>query len=157
MEYSSDGIDCTIGTVLNGALTNSNDFKYLTGVTSIPDSSFQSYAGDTFIFPPNVRTIGKNVLMTSSAKATPKIVIIGEHVQSIGDYFCRYKTSMQKVIIHANTPPTGATLIFRSSTAQNINSTFKIYVPDDSVSAYKSASNWSRFASQILPLSQLSE
>ena len=138
-------------------MTNSNDFKYLTGVTSIPDSSFQSYAGDTFIFPPNVRTIGKNVLTTSSAKATPKIVTIGGHVQSIGDYFCRYKTSMQKVIIYANTPPTGAGYIFRTATAQKINNTFKIYVPDESVNAYKSASNWSWFSSQILPLSQLSE
>lgn len=144
-----------IGTVFNGALTNSNDFKYLTGVTDIPNNSFKSYSGETFVFPPNVRTIGTNVLASPSDTNTLKTVIIGEHVQSIDDYFCRYRVSMQKVIIYAKTPPADATLIFRRATAQDINATFKIYVPDDSINAYKSATNWSRYASRYLPLSQL--
>ena len=142
--------------MFNGALTNSNDFKYLTGVTDIPNDSFKSYSGETFVFPPNVRTIGTHVLdWGSNTDTTLKTVIIGEHVQSIKDYFCRYRTSMQKVIIYAKNPPADATYIFRRGTAQDINATFKIYVPDDSINAYKSATNWSRYASQYLPLSQL--
>lgn len=139
-------------------MTNTNDFKYLTGVTNIPDSSFRNYAGNVFKFPPNVRTIGNHVLdVGSGSSSTTKMVIVGEQVQSIGEYFCRYESSMQKAIIYATTPPTNTGMIFRRGTAQKLNNTFRIYVPDNSVSAYKSASGWNYYASEILPLSQLSE
>ena len=36
------------------------------------------------------------------------------------------------------------------------NSTFKVYVPDASVDAYKAASGWSAFATRIFPMSQFS-
>lgn len=107
------------------------------------------------MFPPNVRTIGKNVLASPSDTNTLKTVIVGEYVQSIDDYFCRYRSSMQKVIIYAKTPPADATLIFRRGTAQALNANFKIYVPDDSINAYKSAPSWDWHASRYLPLSQL--
>ena len=48
-----------------------------------------------------------------------------------------------------NPPTCQSSLIFNST-----NNTFKIYVPDDSVSAYKSASYWSNYASRIFSLTQ---
>ena len=37
------------------------------------------------------------------------------------------------------------------------NSTVKIYVPDNSLTAYKEASGWSTYASRILPLSEFED
>lgn len=43
-----------------------------------------------------------------------------------------------------------------STTFSSTNSTFIIYVPDESVEAYRIATNWSAYASRIYPLSNLS-
>ena len=52
-----------------------------------------------------------------------------------------------KVIVRATTPPgLGSNSYLNKLTA--------VYVPDDSVSAYKAASVWSGFASKIKPLSE---
>ena len=59
-----------------------------------------------------------------------------------------------KVICRATTPPTLAASAFQTSAA---NSTFKIYVPDASVNAYKAATNWSAYANYIYPLSDIGE
>ena len=52
------------------------------------------------------------------------------------------------MIIHATTPPTV------NSSAFNRATFIAIYVPDDSVDAYKAASIWSAQASKIHPLSE---
>ena len=39
----------------------------------------------------------------------------------------------------------------------NYDQTFKIYVPDDLVSSYKSATNWTAYSSKITPLSEYVE
>lgn len=57
--------------------------------------------------------------------------------------FCPLNT----VICRATTPPTLGTRVF--------NSTCTIYVPDASVNAYKAATNWSTYSSQIVGISQL--
>ena len=49
----------------------------------------------------------------------------------------------------ATTPPTYYTEAFGQT-----NSSFKIYVPDASVTTYQAASGWSDFSAQIYPLSQ---
>ena len=54
---------------------------------------------------------------------------------------------LETIIVRATTPPA-------MYGANNINSTAKIYVPDASLDAYKTASNWKNIASQIYPLSE---
>ena len=57
------------------------------------------------------------------------------------------------VIFRSNTPPS-------LETANNLytsNAGVKFYVPDDAVEAYKTAENWSAYASKILPLSDYEE
>lgn len=54
-------------------------------------------------------------------------------------------------IFEATTPPTMA----NNNIFSGINSATKIYVPDESVNAYKTASNWSTYASYIYPISDL--
>ena len=59
------------------------------------------------------------------------------------------------VICKAVTPPTentsGQNMFARITTA------FRIYVPDESVDAYKAASSWSTYANRILGKSSLPE
>ena len=57
-------------------------------------------------------------------------------------------TALLYVVCNATTPPT------LSGTSAFQNTTCKIYVPDDSVTAYKAATNWSTYASRIFSLTQ---
>lgn len=61
-------------------------------------------------------------------------------------------SSFQECIIHAQTPPTLGSNSFYAT-----NANLKIYVPDESVEAYKAATNWSAHATKIYPLSQKPE
>lgn len=58
--------------------------------------------------------------------------------------------ALQKVVCEAVSPPTLHYQAFNST-----NSTFGIYVPDESVDAYKAAGIWSGYATRIYPMSQL--
>ena len=61
-------------------------------------------------------------------------------------------TALQTLIIYATTPPSLGSNSFASVPFMN-----GIFVPDESVSAYKAASGWSAFASKIFPISELPE
>lgn len=56
---------------------------------------------------------------------------------------------LNSITIYAPTPPT-----FISNAFLNIAESFKIYVPAESVEAYKSASGWSTYSSQIEAISE---
>lgn len=58
--------------------------------------------------------------------------------------------SLSTIVCHATTPPTIASDTFGSNASD-----FAIYVPDASVDAYKTATNWATYADQIKPLSEL--
>lgn len=60
---------------------------------------------------------------------------------------CGNCTSLQSVTFTATTPPTISSAMF-----QNSNVTFKIYVPAESVGAYKAATVFSQYASRIYPI-----
>lgn len=70
----------------------------------------------------------------------------------IANYTFYECSALATVICEATTPP-----IISSSTFPSTNNTFVIYVPDESLSAYQSATNWSTYKSRIFPLSQLEE
>ena len=68
---------------------------------------------------------------------------------SIGDYAFNNCSSLQYIRIEATTPPT-----LKSTNA--IPSTVgAIYVPDESVTAYQAATNWSSYASKIKGISEM--
>lgn len=60
---------------------------------------------------------------------------------------CGNCTNLQSVTFTATTPPTISSAMF-----QNSSVTFKIYVPAESVAAYKSATVFSQYASRIFPI-----
>lgn len=63
-------------------------------------------------------------------------------------------TKLSVMILLAETPPS---LGSKFSLGYQVSSSLKIYVPDNSVEAYKSATNWSGHARIIFPIDQLLE
>ena len=60
-----------------------------------------------------------------------------------------YNDNITTIVCLATTPPTITNWTFKNATI------VAYYVPDDSVEAYKAATNWSAYASKIKPISQL--
>lgn len=77
-----------------------------------------------------------------------KIVILPETITSIGSYAFNGCTSMESVVVLTATPASIGTGCF-----SNTNSC-PIYVPDESVTAYREASGWSTYADRIRPMSE---
>lgn len=82
-----------------------------------------------------------------------KYVTLPATLQSIGCRTFYGDSALVYIKCLATTPPT----IQSSLAFSNTNDTFIIYVPDDSVDAYKAASGWSSFASRIKGISEFSE
>lgn len=74
---------------------------------------------------------------------------------SIGGYGFRECPSLTKFILRSNTVPSVNANSFNDTPIKN--GTGYIYVKDDLVSKYKSATNWSTYAEQIKPISELGE
>ena len=78
-----------------------------------------------------------------------KVVVLPSSLTNI-DIFSFYGCeSLTSVVVQNETPPT-----LNSRAFENSNSTFVIYVPDSSVTAYREASGWSAYAGRIYPISE---
>lgn len=117
-------------------------------VTSIRDYAFDSCRGLTSI------TFGENSKLASIGSSAFQYcrgltsITIPEGVTSIGNYAFWSCSSLTTMTVLPTTPPA------LSSTNVIYSATTSIYVPDESVSAYQSATNWSNFANIIKPLSE---
>ena len=78
-----------------------------------------------------------------------KSIELPSTVTTIGQNAFVNCTGLTRISIAAATPPTLGANAFANCSALT-----GIYVPDDSVEAYKTATNWSAYANKILPLSQ---
>lgn len=74
-------------------------------------------------------------------------------VTSVGALTFSEATKVKYYKFLSTTPPTLA----NSNAFTNINPLCKIYVPDESINAYKTATNWSVYADYIYPLSEFME
>lgn len=74
-----------------------------------------------------------------------KYAILPETLTSMSAYTFGDCNAMEYVICRAVTPPTIG--------VNNFNGTYPIYVPDESVEAYKTATNWSQYSDRIYPIS----
>ena len=83
-----------------------------------------------------------------------KIIILPASLQYIQGYFAKDCSSLDTLICLSETPPVlGQTNWLNNTPIRNKNGF--IYVPDNSVDAYKTASNWSTYADQIKGMSEL--
>ena len=75
-------------------------------------------------------------------------LVIPSNISSIADSAFNECSGLTSITVESTTPPTlGGTYVF-----DNTNNC-PIYVPDDSVSTFKTADKWSEYASRIKPLS----
>lgn len=94
--------------------------------------------------PDSLETIGE---LAFNGCSSVKKFDIPQSVSDIGGNAFTYCTNLSVFICRAVTPPAMASS-FTGSSAD-----LKIYVPDDSVEAYKQASGWSTYAEKIFALS----
>ena len=113
-------------------------------VTTIGDHAFDSCDSLTSVnIPDSVTTIGYGAFYGCDNLTS---VTIGDSVTSIGGSAFKDCTSLTSVYCKATTPPS-----FRHFYVFDYNgSGRKIYVPTESVDAYKSAEYWSEYASAIV-------
>ena len=123
--------------------TNLKGQMELLMVSSIPSQCFTSTSIDS-INAPLATSIGADAFQDCKSL---KSAIFGDVLTTIaGDalYGC---SALEVVIIRAVTPPT-------LSNARGMGGTCPIYVPDESVEAYKAAMNWNTHASRIKGISE---
>ena len=140
------------------------------GVISIGNGAFQGTSFEEITFPASLTSIGSSFYSCKKLKRVinienTQLTIINHQafygcstlaeitfpgsLTSIGNYAFFSCTSLQYIRIEATTPPT-------LSATNAIPSTIgAIYVPDESVAAYQSATNWSSFASKIKGISEM--
>ena len=111
-------------------------------ITSIPDKIFSNCYNLTSIeLPGTITSIGEEAFYYCNDLRS---ITIPNSVTAIGDrafYWCYNLTS---VYCKAKTPPKGNTYMFNGNASGRI-----IYVPRNSVEAYKTAKYWSNYASYI--------
>jgi hypothetical protein len=113
-------------------------------VTSIGIMAFSECGSLTSInIPSGVTSIGDNAFEECRSLTS---VTISDSVTSIGSQAFFYCTSLTSVTVEATTPPTLGSNVFR-----NTSSNLVIYVPSQSLEAYKNA--WAEYASRIQPIS----
>lgn len=115
----------------SNATLEGNQFKDLQ-ITSLTIGSHPTKIGNSMFY-------GCNKLTS---------LVIPSNISSIEDSAFNECSGLTSITVNRTTPPTlGGTYVFDDT------NNCPIYVPDASVSAYKTADNWSEYASRIKPIS----
>lgn len=116
-------------------------------ITKLGRGSFNRCTSLTQInIPEGVKSLGQVCFYRCSALES---IELPSTVSAIEPSAFQHCTGLTRVSIAAATPPS-----LGSSAFANCSALTGIYVPDDSVETYKTATNWSAHANIILPLSQ---
>ncbi len=91
----------------------------------------------------SVVTLGRSAFSGCKELTT---VVFGANLTELGGYEFYDNTALTSITVKATNPPT-ATSVFLIAPAAS--ATLKVYVPTDSVDAYKAAAGWSKLASFI--------
>ncbi|MBQ2248138.1 MAG: leucine-rich repeat protein [Tidjanibacter sp.] len=133
-------------------------FGFCSNLQSVTLASVKEIANYAFYYcpelreinlPENLETIG-NLAFYKCEKLEE--IEIPANVTTIGNKVFDSCATLSRVFSKATTPPAAGTTMFASC-----SSDFKIFVPDSSVDAYKSASGWSSYASRIYSEERLNQ
>ncbi|MBR2976412.1 MAG: leucine-rich repeat domain-containing protein, partial [Alistipes sp.] len=116
----------------------------------IKDNTIIAYAnasGTTYTIPDSVTTIGDGAFYGCRSLTS---VTIPDSVTTIGDAAFCYCSSLTSVYCKATTPPSLGDYAFKHDVNGYVNIGCPIYVPTESVEAYKAASDWSDYAADIV-------
>ena len=116
-------------------------------VTSLGNYAFADCSGLTSVTIPAATTSLGNYSFVRCTGLTS--VTIPSSVTSIGAQAFYNCSGLTQIICEPTMPPTAGVYIFGGSTCN-------IYVPDGSVTAYKTANNWSTYANRIFSINDLS-
>ena len=129
-----------------------NAFDYCSGLTSIMiPNSVTSIGGWAFFgcsrltsiaIPNSVTTIGSSAFHSCSSLT---LVTIGNSVTTIGQWAFYSCSGLSSIVLLPIAPPTLGSLSLSGTSNQ-------IYVPYESLNAYKTSSNWRNYESRIQPM-----
>ena len=114
-------------------------------VTSISSDLFSNCPNlESVTLPDGITSIGKDAFM-----ACPKLLSISipKNVTSIGSSAFRECTALTSAVINATVPPDGGNQMFEGTNCP-------IYVPAESVDAYKQAQYWSDYSDRISAITE---
>ena len=137
----------SVTTIGGDAFRNCSSLTSVTigdSVTTIGESAFYNCSSLTSVTIPNsVTTIGDSAFRNCSSLTS---VTIGDSVTTIGGGAFSNCTNLTSVYCKATTPPAlSDSIVFYNNASDR-----KIYVPMESVEAYKTAEGWSRYADAIV-------
>lgn len=115
-------------------------------ITKLPDQAFSSCTSlKNITLPNNLTTIGNYCFYSTAIKS----IVIPANVTSIGQWVFVRCRDLQYIIMEPIVPPS-----LGSKLHDNATTIRYIYVPDESVDAYKSATNWNAHQDNIYPMSE---
>ena len=132
----------------------SDNFHIPINLTNIPDRFLyqcEKITG-TINLPSTIQTLSTYCFASTLIDTVKVNSIIG-----INSYAFNYCTKLANLVIYANNGSSDICALYDSNALNNTaiaKKTGYIYVPDDLVENYKTATNWSVYASQIKPLSE---
>ena len=149
--YKENLVDMVIGNRIKSLgfkmcqeYANLESVTFGTNITYISDNAFTRCIKLKIVdIPDSVKTINTSFIQCSGLTD----VTIGSGITSIGSNAFLLCTKLKNVRILATTPPTLGTSAFGNNASGR-----KIYVPQESVEAYKTATNWNTYANDILPI-----
>lgn len=156
MAFAGCGVLETV--TIPSSVTSIEDYAFLScyelntitipsSVTTIGSECFNRCSSLTeFVVPNSVTTIGGGAFYLCEGLKT---ITIGTGVTSIGGGILSGSTSLESIICLATVPPTLGVNGF-----SNTNDC-PIYVPDNSVLAYQTATHWMNYASRIKGISEM--